>query len=121
MEAFSAGHGKTQFGIQTQFLINHYQQLDSVICAGCAGGLAEKIAIFDVVAAEKTIEHDYRLKFARRPDPEFQGDHRFLERLRKIQVNSFKIHFGAIASGDEDIADPVRAEELRQQTGAIAV
>jgi hypothetical protein len=33
-----AGHGKVQFGIQTQFLISHYRHLDAVICAGCAGG-----------------------------------------------------------------------------------
>jgi adenosylhomocysteine nucleosidase len=30
------GHGKTQFGIQTQYLLDH-AQFDLVICAGAAG------------------------------------------------------------------------------------
>src|SRR4051794_15157344 len=76
-----AGHGKVQFGIQTQFLIGHYGRLDAVICAGCAGGLAESISISDVVAAESTVEHDYRLRFVSRPYPDFPGDKKLLERI----------------------------------------
>jgi adenosylhomocysteine nucleosidase len=33
------GHGKTQFGIQTQHLLDH-ARFDLVICAGAAGALA---------------------------------------------------------------------------------
>jgi len=33
------GHGKTQFGIQTQHLLDH-AKFDLVICAGVAGALA---------------------------------------------------------------------------------
>lgn len=116
-----AGHGKTQFGIQTQFLIDHYRDIAAVLCCGCAGGLAEEVAIFDVVVATKTIEHDYRLKFVTRPDPEFPGDKDLLERVSSISADKFKIHLAPIASGDEDIIDLMRASELRQQTGAAAV
>lgn len=116
-----AGHGKVQFGIQTQFLISHYRNLDTVVCAGCAGGLSEGVSVFDVIAAEKTIEHDYRLKFIKRPDPEFIGDDRLLKKIRALKPKTFQIHFGSIASGDEDIVDPVRASELKAQTGALAV
>lgn len=116
-----AGHGKTQFGIQTQFLISQIPELDAVVCAGCAGGLVSHIAIFDVVVAEKTIEHDYRLRFINRPEPEFPGDYRLIERIGKNEREEFRVHFGAVASGDEDIVEPSRASELQLQTGAIAV
>lgn len=116
-----AGHGKVQFGIQTQFLISHFRGLDAIVCAGCAGGLSESISVFDVIAGEKTIEHDYRLKFMKRPDPEFNGDDRLLKKIRTLRPEKFQIHVGPIASGDEDIVDPQRAFELRAQTGALAV
>ncbi len=116
-----AGHGKTQFGIQTQFLIHHLRPIDAVICTGCAGGLQPNISVFDVIAAQKTIEHDYRLRFIKRPDPEFQNDPQLLAKFQSIEIKEFKIHFGAIASGDEDIVDSKRAQELQLQTGAIAV
>ena len=33
----------------------------------------------------------------------------------------FNVHFGVIASGDEDIVDPTRAAELRETTNALCV
>lgn len=116
-----AGHGKTQFGIQTQFLIHQLPNLDAVICAGSSGGLAEEVKVFDVVAASKTIEHDYRLKFIKRPDPEFSGDEKLLAKVKNLNVEKYKIHIGPIASGDEDIIETERATELRAQTKALAV
>lgn len=116
-----AGHGKTQFGIQTQFLLHQYPDTEMVVCAGCTGGLAEKISIFDVVVAEKTIEHDYKLRFVKRPDPEFPGDETAIKKLRGITAKGFQVHFGAIASGDEDIIEQARVMELTAQTNAIAV
>lgn len=32
---------------------------------------------------------------------------------------SFDVHFGRIASGDEDVIDPDRALEIREATGAL--
>lgn len=118
---FLAGHGKTQFGIQTQFLISHYGQLDAVICAGGAGGLAQYLKISDVVVANKTIEHDYRLKFIKKPEPAFLADEALLKRFENIELNGYQLHIGPIASGDEDIIELARARELETQTGAIAV
>jgi adenosylhomocysteine nucleosidase len=116
-----AGHGKTQFGIQTQFLLDRYSDIEMVICAGSAGGLARQLSVFDVIVAEKTIEHDYKLRFVKRPEPEFAGDAAGMEKLSAISTNRFKVHFGAIASGDEDIIDQSRVAELIAQTGALGV
>ena len=45
---------------------------------------------------------------------------------RVLSVNqtlsdSFKVHFGKVASGDEDIIERIRAQELNTLTGALAV
>jgi adenosylhomocysteine nucleosidase len=85
------------------------------------GGLSKNVNVFDVIAAEKTIEHDYRLRFAKRPDPEFAGDQRLLAKIKTFRPENFQIHFGTVACGDEDIIDPVRALELSALTHALAV
>ena len=50
------GHGKTQFGIQTQHLLDH-AKFDLVICAGAAGALATEVSVGDVIVAISTLEH----------------------------------------------------------------
>lgn len=116
-----AGHGKTQFGIQTQFFLQYYQDIKSVFCVGCAGALSEDLRLGDVILGEKTIEHDYRLKFIERPLPSFPGDKQIIQEILKQSRADFNIHLGAIASGDEDVVDKARAEEIGRQTGALAV
>lgn len=118
-----AGHGKTQFGIQTQFLLNHYPKVLAVFCAGTAGGIDPKVSIFDLVIANKTIEHDFKIRFFKRPLPEFNADPKLLFKINELinLDNTYKTHIGIIASGDEDIIDQVRSIELLNQTGALAV
>lgn len=118
------GHGKTQFAIHTQHLLHHLPEVKLVICAGAAGGLTETLAIGDIVVATATIEHDYHLKFVRRPLPRFTGHEASLSLFQRLSLSlnqNFHLHLGLIASGDEDIVDPERARELQQKTGALAV
>src|SRR5512138_17379 len=44
------GHGKTQFGIQAQHLLDH-AKFDLVICSGAAGALAPEVRVGDVIIA----------------------------------------------------------------------
>jgi adenosylhomocysteine nucleosidase len=117
------GHGKAQSALQTQHLIDHSERIDLVICAGAAGALAPGIAVGDLVVAETTIEHDYLLRFVQRPSPQFAGSQETLSRLRSSQydLHPAQVHYGIIASGDEDIVAIERAQELHLQTGALAV
>jgi adenosylhomocysteine nucleosidase len=117
------GVGKVQFAVQTQHLLERGPGWDLVICAGAAGGLADEVAVGDVVIGTTTIEHDYKNRFHPRPSPRFEGDPATIESLRQVALlpHDFEIHFGLIASGDEDIVDDARRAELRQQTGALAV
>src|SRR6187401_1153245 len=51
------GHGKTQFGVQTQYLLDHIPNIAAVVCVGAAGALAADLAVGDLVLAAETIEH----------------------------------------------------------------
>jgi adenosylhomocysteine nucleosidase len=116
------GHGKTQFGIQTQHLLDH-AKFDLVICAGAAGALAPEVLIGDVIIATSTLEHDYNNKFSNRPKPRFAGDMKSVEQIKALNLSNadFKVHFGIMAGGDEDVIDLQRGTELRELWDALAV
>lgn len=116
------GHGKTQFGIQTQHLLDH-ARFDLVICAGAAGALAPEVCVGDLVVATSTIEHDFNNKFSRRPKPQFHGDEASIRKLQKLDFSDagFNVYFGIMAGGDEDVIEVTRGAELRQLHTALAV
>lgn len=116
------GHGKTQFGVQTQYLLDH-SQFDLVICAGAAGALAPEVKVGDLIVAESTVEHDYNIKFAIRAKPQFAGDAISIEQIKALNIfdADFKVHFGIMAGGDEDVIDVKRGMELHQAHNALAV
>jgi len=116
------GHGKSQFGIQTQHLLDH-GRFDLVICAGAAGALAPQVKVGDLIVATFTVEHDFNNKFSIKPKPKFAGDTESLEQLKALQLPEarFKVHFGIMAGGDEDIIEIQRGKELRDLHTALAV
>ena len=116
------GHGKTQFGIQTQYLLDH-AQFDLAICAGAAGALAPEVKVGDLIVATTTVEHDYNLKFVKRPNPRFTGDASSIEQLKALTLQhaDFNVHFGIMAGGDEDVIEIERGRQLRELHTALAV
>lgn len=116
------GLGKAQFALQAQHMIDSCAEITALVCAGSGGGLAEGVRAGDVVVATESVEHDAIYRFARRPAPRFPGDPQMIARLREAAPAApFKVHFGPVASGDEDVVDRKRAEEIRKKTGALAV
>lgn len=115
----TGGHGKVQFALTTQHLARELSPR-LVICAGACGALDPALSPLDVVIATETLEHDYRLRFVKKPLPAFSGHAESLARAQALRFG-FPLHLGKIASGDEDIIETERAAELRAQTGAIAV
>ena len=81
------------------------------------------LAVADVVAATATVEHDFNRVLSPRPLPSFEGHPHHLSILRAIAdtLDSFNVHFGPVASGDEGIANVARAKEIHEATGAFAV
>jgi adenosylhomocysteine nucleosidase len=118
------GHGKTQFGIHTQHVLDSASQFDLVVCAGAGGALADEVNVGDVVIGTTTVEHDYNLKFVRRPLPRFDGAASAIAGLKNLPTfkpHTFKLLFGPIASGDEDVIEATRGEDIRARTGGLIV
>ena len=117
------GTGKAQFAVQTQHLLDAGEWA-LVICAGAAGAIADGLSVGDVVVATKTVEHDYNNRFNDNRVPSFQGCAEAIASLRPglpLTTESFKVHFGTVASGDEDVIDVRRRKTLQEATGALAV
>ena len=116
------GLGKAQFAVQTQYCINRIDGLKRILCLGASGGLINGLNLGDVIVATETVEHDIK-KHSRPLMPRFSSDEAILKRFMTLTESKrdFRIHFGPVASGDEDIMTEVRKDELRKQTGAIAV
>jgi adenosylhomocysteine nucleosidase len=116
------GHGKTQLAVQTRYVLDAVPSIARVACVGAAGGLASGVAIGDVVISVVTHEHDFWVKFVQRPQPLFPGDPELLEQLRQLpRSTTYQVHMGVVASGDEDVVDQDRGNELHERTGALAV
>jgi adenosylhomocysteine nucleosidase len=117
------GHGKTQFAVQAQYLIDRFSSVELVICAGAAGSLAPELSVDDVVVGTETAEHDYRQLFATRPLPRFPGHGPSIDALHRLVhgISGFHVAFDVIASGDEDVVMSERAQAIRDQTGAASV
>lgn len=116
-----AGHGKAQFAVQAQYLLQHTQGIKQIIGVGSAGSLTENTNVGDLVISRQTIEHDYTEKFSPHPCPAFPGHPRLMEIAAKVKCEGFNVLIGNIASGDEDIIDTQRAKILHQQTEGLAV
>ena len=117
------GLGKVQFAVQTQHLLDTCNDWDLIICAGAAGALADKVSVGDVVVATTTVEHDYNNKFNERALPKFDGAQAAIADLKSVSqsVKAFSVHFGPIASGDEDVVETDRKRRIHESTGALAV
>ena len=123
MTVSRGGLGKVQFAIQTQHLLDVEPGWELVICAGAAGALESDLLAGDIVVATETVEHDIRNKFGMPRVPRYKGDEATINILRGIapSIDSLQLHFGPIASGDEDVIEVKRQEEIKNLTGAIAV
>jgi adenosylhomocysteine nucleosidase len=117
------GLGKVEFAVSTRHLIDAGPAWELVVCAGAAGRLDGSLSVGDIVVATETIEHDIRNKFGKPRLPRYPGDEKALRALRRLDasLDGFRLHFGAIASGDEDVVEEARQAELKARTGALAV
>jgi adenosylhomocysteine nucleosidase len=117
------GLGKVQFAVQTQHLLDVCSTWDLVICAGAAGALVDGLSVGDVVVATETVEHDIRNRFGKPLLPKFGGAEMVVSALRSVVPpgSPFRVHFGSVASGDEDVVDVDRKRMLHGRTGALAV
>ena len=115
------GHGKVDYALALQKLLLKYEEIQSVLCLGCAGSLVSHIKPLSVVLGEQTIEHDHLEKFSPGPLPCFHASPSLLGLFTGREVEGLEVFQGPIASGDEDIISAERALEIREKTQALAV
>lgn len=119
-----AGHGKAQFALQTQYLVDRMERVRCLVCVGAAGSLRAEVEPGDLVVGTSTVEHDYKLRFVEADPPEHAASETLRRQMRGVVREGsfpFDVHFGRIASGDEDVVDADRALELREATDALCV
>ncbi len=112
------GHGKAQMALQTQYWLSRFPGIENVIVIGAAGGLTKDAPIGSVLSVQNIIEHDYKERFipnALPPEYFTQNKQWTLGSPHPLLIE------GTLASGDEDIIDSDRAQQLHQMTKAIAV
>lgn len=117
------GLGKVQFGVQTQHLLDACPDWDLVICAGAAGALVDRLSVGDVAVSTEIVEHDINNKFGKPHLPRFKAAPAAVAELRCVAqaARPFRVYFGPIASGDEDVIDTERRRMLHELTGGLAV
>ncbi len=113
------GLGKVQFAVQMQHLLDAALGWDVALCVGTAGALVPDLAVGDVVIGTATVEHDLHNHFGKPLLPRFDGDPAVIDTFRRLAAG--RIHFGPIASGDEDVVDVDRRDAIRRLTGALVV
>ena len=117
------GLGKAQFGVQTRYLLDTFEDCGLVICAGAGGALVDYLAVGDTVIGTETVEHDIK-GIGNYPMPRFAGSETHIAEFKTMsagKAEKYKVHFNPIASGDEGIGSDDRKRELHDQTQAIAV
>ena len=120
----AAGHGKAQFALVTQHLLDSRGPFAAVVVAGAAGALSGELRAGDVVVGTEAVEHDYKTRFhGVGLPPRHPAAPDLREAILNAQVarSAFRVHSGAIAGGDEDIVEPGRAREVADLTGALCV
>ena len=120
----AAGHGKAQFALVTQHLLDAHGPFAAVVVAGAAGALDPALRPGDVVVGAEAIEHDYKTRFhGVGPPPRHPASAAFREAILRAQPEhtGFGLRSGPIAGGDEDIVDADRARALADLTGALCV
>ncbi len=113
------GLGKVDMALKTQFWLSHISGCKLMACVGSAGSLDGSLKLGDIIVASKTVEHDFKQIFFKKPLPEFPMGGAWNDVLQLSQ--NPHIHHAPIASGDEDILSAERRRELFKLTGAQAV
>lgn len=123
--AVYSGVCKVNAAVAAQLLIDFFNT-DAIINAGTAGGMDEKIRLFDTVISERMIYHDVAGDILTEfhpwlKDNYFQADHRLLAAaLKYSQKTSYPIFFGTMVTGEQFIEDEKR-DEISQKYAPLSV
>ena len=114
------GHGKVDTAGSTQLLISEFSP-KTLIHIGSAGGLSPNIAIGEFVLGTTIVEHDYHCKFGRvTPPPEYFTTSSLNQAMLTSSLGS-RLNPGIIVSGNEDVIEVERRDELYRKFKGLSV
>lgn len=127
--AVVCGVGKVNAALCTQLLIAEFQ-VQQVINIGIAGGLDPELVPGDVVIADTLIQHDVDVsalglplgQIYRLPHFDFATNQQLRKRVQAAarHIKAHRTKVGRIATGDQFVADPQKAQFLHQHFNALA-
>ena len=123
--AVYSGVCKVNAAIAAQLLIDFFQ-VDAILNAGTAGGMDERIQLFDTVISDKMMYHDVAEDILTEFHPwlkenYFQADRDLLAAVRQYsQTTPFPVFFGTMVTGEQFITDDKR-EEINQTYAPLSV
>ena len=123
--ALYSGVCKVNAAIATQILIDCFQ-VDMVINAGVAGGIDERVKLFDTVISEQSAYHDMTEDILTEFHPwlktiYFPSDERLVAIAKEYAPQTgHPVLFGKTMTGEQFVAEDKR-EELRQKYAPLSV
>ena len=123
--ALFSGVCKVNAAIAAQILIDTFQ-VDAVINAGTAGGMAEELEIFDTVVTRQAAYHDVAEDILTEfhpwmPSVFFPSDERLLEAAHRAAGSlKSRVYFGTTVTGEQFI-DQERREEINGRFSPLSV
>lgn len=115
-----SGIGKVMSAMSVAILVDHYQ-VDAIINTGSAGGVAQGLAVGDVVVADRLAYHDVDVtafgyaygQMAGQP-LYFKVDSRFVSVFKQaLSLHGLPSHVGLITTGDSFIASPSKIATIK--------
>lgn len=125
----TCGIGKVSAAMGAMAMILSYAP-DLIINTGVAGGIAPGISLLDTVVAEAVVQHDVDTSALGDPKGMISGIElvqipcvysTIVEAVRRQVDARADVVYGIIASGDQFVADTVRAAQIREDFEAAAV
>lgn len=120
------GVGKVHAARTTQLLLCKYD-VECVLNMGIAGGVDESLNVLDIVIGNKFVQHDFDISiFDHRkgyiPDigDEIYADKKIVDlAYNSFTDDTFKVHVGGIASGDQFISDAKVSKFINEYFGCL--
>lgn len=125
------GVGKVNAARTTQIMID-VMKVDYIINVGVAGGVANSLAVCEIVIGEKLVQHDFDITAFGHPKGYISNVGQYLESdtqlmkkmekaIKDLENIDFKILVGTIASGDIFCTDIKMKEKIRNKFEADAI
>lgn len=133
----NCGVGKVCAAMCAQLLIDRFA-VDGIVNTGVAGGLADGMAVGDLVIADDAVQHDFDITAFGHPrgyiparggdnvvsvwptDPTLTAAFRAAAESVRAREGGFACHSGRIVSGDVFVSSAALKQTLRDDFGAVA-